>query len=271
MVEMDLIADARAVSGIETLSRRVLTQSLLMSTATPLVTANGNAYSVRNQGSGLANIEALVKAESFILVDGQPDGKVKAELGDGTTGWTYGFTVYNISDETICYHLDTSVLTTDTYEADGYYLSAEEMVELGARVTYGGDADNGCVTVENGGMAYVTVTIEVTEEAIAGMRELGYVNGFYVEGFTTLDGGENIVRHSIPLLGWYGNWTDISMFEDGSYVEYLFGEEVRQFFEIPPINVMTGYRTFLLDGNDVADGQAMPTKIIRLMMIEAEE
>ncbi len=227
MVEMDLIEDARAVSGIETLSRRVLTQSLLMSTATPLVTANGNAYSVRNQGSGLANIEALVKAESFILVDGQPDGKVKAELGDGTTGWTYGFTVYNISDETICYHLDTSVLTTDTYEADGYYLSAEEMVELGARVTYGGDAANGCVTVENGGMAYVTVTIEVTEEAIAGMRELGYVNGFYVEGFTTLDGGENVVRHSIPLLGWYGNWTDISMFEDGSYVEYLFGEEVR--------------------------------------------
>ena len=51
----------------------------------------------------------------------------------------------------------------------------------------------------------------------------------------------------------------------------LFGEEVRQFFEIPPVNVMTGYRTFLLDGNDIADGQAMPTKIIRFIMVEAEE
>ncbi len=227
MVEMDLVDDAKAVSGIETLSRRVLTQSLLMSTAVPLTTAGGNEYSVRNQGSGLANIENLVASESFILVDGQPDGKVKAELGDGTEGWTYGFTVYNFSDETITYALNTTVLTTDTYEADGYYLSAEEMVELGANVTYGGDVQDGSVTVENGGKAYVTVTIEVTEEAAANMEALGYVNGFYVEGFTYLNGGKNVVEHSIPMLGFYGNWSDPSMFEAGSYIEYFYGEDVR--------------------------------------------
>ena len=227
MDDVGLVETAKAVSGIETLSNRVLTHSLLMSTAATLTSANGNEYSVRNQGAGLANIEALVSAESFILVDGQPDGKVKAELGDGTDARSFGFTVYNLTEEALCYELDASILTTDTYEIDGYALSADEMVALGANVTYGGDAADGQVVVEAGGKSHVTVTIEITEEAARNMEALGYVNGFYVEGFIYLNGGKDTVDHSIPLLGWYGNWTDISMFEEGSYLEYLYGQEVR--------------------------------------------
>ncbi len=31
------------------------------------------------------------------------------------------------------------------------------------------------------------------------------------------------MTHSIPVLGWYGNWTDPSMFDTGSYLEYAYG------------------------------------------------
>lgn len=33
--------------------------------------------------------------------------------------------------------------------------------------------------------------------------------------------------HSIPVLGFYGNWSDASMFDVGSRMEYLTGEETR--------------------------------------------
>ncbi len=80
--ESGLLPKAQEVTGNKDLSARDLIQSLLMSTATPLIEeSTGVAYSVRNQGAGLANVQNLVNAQSMILVDGQSDGKVKAELG----------------------------------------------------------------------------------------------------------------------------------------------------------------------------------------------
>lgn len=61
---------------------RALAQSLMMSTAVPLRDADGNYYSVLQQGAGLANTAAATSADSYVLVNGQDDGKVKAELGE---------------------------------------------------------------------------------------------------------------------------------------------------------------------------------------------
>lgn len=67
-------------------SPRVLAQSLLMSTATPIVDeTTGLPYPVIQQGAGLGNANDAMNADSYILVDGQPDGKVKAELGTTPT------------------------------------------------------------------------------------------------------------------------------------------------------------------------------------------
>lgn len=116
--EHDLLAKARSVTGNEAFTARALAQSLLMSTAQPLVEeASGVEYSVRNQGAGLANIRNAVNAQSFLLVDGQPDGKVKAELGDGDQGWSFAFTLYNLTGNALTYDLDASILTTDTLVA----------------------------------------------------------------------------------------------------------------------------------------------------------
>ena len=90
---------------------------------------------------------------------------------------------------------------------------------------------SGALTVPANGSAKVTVTVTLTEEQKAALNE-NYENGAYVEGYvfveamTTQEGlvGE---RHSIPVLGFYGNWSDASMFDVGTCAEYQTGEETR--------------------------------------------
>lgn len=231
--EKGLLDVARKVSGREDLSLRTLSQSLLMSTAEPLIEESSKEeYSVRNQGAGLANIQNVVDAQSFILVNGQEDGKVKAELGDGgENGWSFSFSINNLTDSALTYDLDTSVLTTGTVTAEEngttYYLSTDEMTALGAEVTYSGSSVNGSkVTVGAGSASQVTVKIQVSAQAAEKMKSLGYTNGFYVEGYVYARLAEGSA-HSIPLLGWYGNWTDPSMFDTGSYLESAYGMSER--------------------------------------------
>ena len=79
--------------------------------------------------------------------------------------------------------------------------------------------------VPAGGKIHVEATVSVD-----GLDE--FVNGNYVEGFIyaeekPTDEGVEGVSHSIPVLGFYGDWSAASMFDIGSYLEYAYGKEVR--------------------------------------------
>ncbi len=64
---------------------RALAQSLMISTAVPMKDEDGNYYPAP---AGRSNTAAATSADSYVLVDGQDDGKVKAELGeDAGRGW----------------------------------------------------------------------------------------------------------------------------------------------------------------------------------------
>ena len=218
----EFIAD-KGLTELTGLSQRVLTQSLMMSTA-EVILENELPYSVRNQGAGLASIENMLKADAYILVDGQPDGKVKAELGDGTEARSFTFSVNNLTDDQKTYALSAQIMTNGVTVIDGNALVTDEMVELPAEVTFStGDT----VTVPANGAAEVTVTIAVSEETAADMAEKGFVNGFYIEGFVyakPVADAEGAVgaAHSIPLLGWYGGWTDISMYEQADHTDFAY-------------------------------------------------
>ncbi len=97
------------------LSTRVLAQSLLMSTAEPLMDVeSGSYYPAIQQGAGLANVGSAISASSYVLVDGQPDGKVKAELGDDperTGKYQFRFTLNNLTDESQEYLLSAALFT----------------------------------------------------------------------------------------------------------------------------------------------------------------
>ena len=103
-------------------SPRVLAHSLLMSTAQPLYEeASGGYYSLLKQGAGLTKVDDALAAQAYVLVDGQPDGKVKAELGDDpdrTGSYSFSFTLHNLTDSPLSYVLRTDLFTQDVFEDD---------------------------------------------------------------------------------------------------------------------------------------------------------
>ena len=107
------------------LTVRQLTNSLLMSTAEPVIEeATGLPYSVLNQGAGLANVGSAVTADSYVLVKDNlsgtaSDGKVKAEFGDDperTGAYSFGFSLNNLTDAAENYTFSAELFTQDIFE-----------------------------------------------------------------------------------------------------------------------------------------------------------
>ena len=117
---------------MKTYNVREISQSLLMSTATPMKN-DGNYVSILQQGSGLAEVSKAVNATSVIMMGSDDDtltaktgsaadGKVKVEFGDDpkrTGEYSYSFTIYNISDSDLSFELNTRLFTQDHYEYEG--------------------------------------------------------------------------------------------------------------------------------------------------------
>ena len=302
-----LVAQYMEEAGLQEqtgLSTRVLAQSLLMSTAEPLVDAeSGSYYPAIQQGAGLANVGSAISASSYVLVDGQPDGKVKAELGDDperTGTYQFSFTLNNLTNEAQEYLLSADLFTQDLFEdyasmdekwldeigeefQTAWYLSKTTValdadiawtvdgkaVEMDNRLIHmdfdgngtvnrddaqalldyasgnreeissldyadldgSGDVttydaylllkglNGGTVTLPAGGKTDITVTMTLTEAQKKALDEK-YESGAYVQGYvfaapTATSEGVQGVTHSIPVLAFYGNWTDASMFDRG--------------------------------------------------------
>ncbi len=282
------------------LSPRVLAQSLLMSTAVPMLEETSNSYyPVIQQGSGLARVDLATLATSYIMVAGQPDGKVKAEMGDDpqrtgvyefsfvinnltgnaqdyalsanlfrqgiydpgepAVGSPYGFTIqdhrtipldsnafFSVSGKTLMnadvdYDLNGDGTTNDR-DADfllEYLLGNETELHTSGDVNGDGlvnsyDAHcllallsgNAVVTVPANGSVTVDVQLALTAEEKADL-DARFPDGTFIQAYVfaeqvTEDGAVG-TNHSIPVLAFYGNWTDPNMFDRGNYVEMWHG------------------------------------------------
>ena len=143
-------ADYEALNpGLANYSRRAVIQSLLMSTATPMVDADGYYYSILQQGAGLADVSRAVNASSVIMMKdaglttatrAAADGKVKAELGDDpdrTGVFSYSFTVYNLSGRDLTFNLRTDLFTQSMYEGVYDFIFMDRSTkDLDVRTTY---------------------------------------------------------------------------------------------------------------------------------------
>ena len=310
------------------LSIRQLSQSLLMSTAVPL-REGGSYYPVLAQGAGFARVDLAASAESYVLVEGQPDGKVKAELGEDARRagvYTIAFTLNNLTGSAMTYDLRADLFTQairdgmylDTatralgaqavYTADGKPLAStgDFACDLnGDGITNAGDADhlleyllgnvtdlhgdgdvdkNGQVTsydahlllaqltgghvvqVPANGDLRVEATLTLTDETRA-LLEREYPHGAYIEGFVYAEPEEG-VTHSIPVLGWYGSWTDAGMFDVGGWVELESGEETRKPYLHHILGNQSNYlsvnygdgREYLFGGNPYVQEEYLPRR-----------
>ena len=111
--------------------------------------------------------------------------------------------------------------------ADEAVAAADVQAYLDALVGKTSDADleDTVLQVKAGETATVSVNVNLTAEDKA-YFDTYWVNGGYVEGFTTLtalhQGGVDL---SLPYLGFYGDWAESPVLDDGYYWDYLNAEE----------------------------------------------
>ncbi|MFR7880752.1 MAG: S8 family serine peptidase [Christensenellales bacterium] len=102
----------------------VLTNQLLMSTATIIKNEEGNPYSPRKQGAGLASLYNAVNTKAYITVDGSD--RTKLELFDDpkrTGEYTMEFNVVNLSNTTVSYNLDLVGMTESVSSSDSKHVA----------------------------------------------------------------------------------------------------------------------------------------------------
>ena len=286
------------------LTPRQLAQSLLMSTAEPMLADASSYHSILQQGAGLANVGAAVSADSYItMADGSnagaADGKVKVELGDDparTGSYTATFTINNLTDAEKAFDLgaDFFIQAPTSDGVDMYMYTATVLIGMDAQWTVDGavveptgayagmdfngdgnvnsddgqaildyatgvaetlysiekadlDADgdvdsydaylflknlnSAAAVVPANGSAEVTVTFSMSDDWKA-VLDYYYPNGTYIQGYLfaesmSSDEGVAGTSHSIPVLGFFGSWTEASMFDVGNAQLYATGEENR--------------------------------------------
>lgn len=285
------------------LTDRALAQSIMMSTAEPVVNNENDAYyPVIQQGAGMVNAAAATSADSYIKMQADAtaswaDGKVKAELGDDparTGSYDFSFTVNNLDGRTHAYALSAELFTQALldYEGQSYLdtlttpLSAAVTWTVNGRATDSLSRDydynnDGRVDLEDGQLlldvaskkpgakllnakaiadlngdgavtaydahlflnllqeATILVPANGKAEVVCHIRLLdrsalntSYPTGAYVEGYVRVQGlatdeGAAGTSHSIPVLGYYGSWSEPSMYDVGSLIDSIYGTETR--------------------------------------------
>ena len=140
--------------------------------------------------------------------------------GDGVVDTADGQLVLDLATG-----LDVTLTNADKADLNGDGEITSRDAYLFFRKLYAGDA-----TVAPNGSVAVSVTITLSDadrEWLANYENGAYIQGYvYAESLTSAEGVAGTV-HSVPLLAYYGNWSDPSMFDKGSYLEYAHGLENR--------------------------------------------
>lgn len=196
-----------------------LTYQLMMSTATIANNQEGNPYSPRKQGAGLADIEKAIATSAYLWVEGE--NKTKLSLGDdpNKTGvYELNFKITNLSKYARSYTVAPYIMT-ETVSVDGKTVAekAHMFNDSAISVKVNGKAvSRSTVAVSGYRTANVTVTISLTDAEKAYLDE-NFVNGMYVEGFIRLLSQDSDVDLSIPYLAFYGDWTKAPMLDVTAY------------------------------------------------------
>ena len=204
-----------------------MVNSLLMSTADITLNTNGQPYSGRKQGEGLANLDAALKTSVYLTTkdsDGKAMDKPKLELGDDpekSGEYTMTFTINNFGKKAVSYEIGAFVMTegvSDTKTNAGETTVTEEAYPLeDAKFEVvsveGGKLRGDKVRVGKGKEATVTVKVTLGNEDKEYLNK-SFENGMYVEGFVTLTAKTGTkIDLNIPYLAFYGDWTEAPLFD----------------------------------------------------------
>lgn len=200
----------------------VLANQMLMSTATIVLNEDGNPYSPRKQGAGLASLRNVVNTKAYLEVSGKD--RPKLELGDDPTKtgvYTMLFNVVNTSNDSLQYDLSLVGMTESVSTSDSKHVAERPRLLNGNaefRAISGGTLTGDTLTVGAAGKAEIEVAYKLTDSDKNTLDSL-FPYGMYVEGFVKLQqiGEEKSVDLNIPFLAFYGDWTQAPMFDKTFY------------------------------------------------------
>ena len=203
-------------ASLDVTAQRDLVQQLCMSTATIALDKNGNPYSPRKQGAGIADIAKATTTPAYLYVDGI--GKTKIELGDDPDRlgvYELPINIKNISGESQSYELGSIIMTESVSSSEPEYV-AEMAYLLSAKTEFtvtGATFENNVVTVAAGQTAKVVAKITLSKEDKAYINST-FKNGMYVEGFLTFDSTKDDgIDLNAPFLGFFGDWGEAPIFD----------------------------------------------------------
>ena len=235
------IATDPAFAAMSAAEKNAVVTNLLMGTAHPIVDAtkaDGAFYSPRRVGAGLVDAVGATTSPVYPSVVGAADSsRPKAELGDGTDGWTFQVQLTNVSDAAHTYTLGGQALSEDVNFLL-YTGHATNWTGKGIDLAFSSDS----VTVPAKSSVTVTVTVTPKDE-FASYATSNTPNGTFIDGavtFTSTDGQPDL---TVPYLGFYGSWGAASVFDQQR-----------------PNNHKVGFGTTLMSGN-LPFGQFNPFEI----------
>ena len=203
---------------------------MLMSTATIAYNEEGNPYSPRKQGAGLAGIADAIQSEGYITVldsEGKTRDKTKIELYDDPDKngiYTLDFIMHNLTDKPQTYNPITYVMT-ETMSSDNKTVAEKaymlnSMCDIKYSVSENGrdfSDISGTVTVDAESTLSVKVVITLNQSA-RNYLDKNFVNGMYVEGFVSMQAaGDTKITLGLPYLAFYGDWGDAPLFDYDVY------------------------------------------------------
>ena len=219
-----------AFAGMSEQEKSGVVTKLLMGTAHPVVDAsqaNGTFWSPRRVGAGMVDAVAATTSPVYPTVVGAATpSRPKADLGDGTDGWTFQVQLTNVSDTAHTYTLGGQALSP-TIEGNSFTFGSTDWTGTGIDLVFSADS----VTVPAQSRATVTVTV-TPQAAFASHATANTPNGTFVDGavtFTSADGQPNL---TVPYMGFYGSWGTPAIFDEQA-----------------PNNHNVGYGSTLMSGN----------------------
>ena len=187
-------------------------ENLLMSAADIIKQEENNVpFSPRVQGAGLVNTAAAMKTPVIIIGD---NGKTKLSLKEIGKTFELNFVLQNLSDEDVTY--DTITLDVIADEAsDGVITGKSRALKYACELPE-------IVVVPAGEAVEFIRTVTLDDDELAD-RLLTFTNGFFVDGFVSFENNTD-PEISIPFTGFYGDWTEATVFDKTMYDEV--GSEV---------------------------------------------
>ena len=224
------VATDPAFAGMSAAEKNAVVTNFLMGTARPMPDAtqtDGTFYSPRRVGAGLVDAVGATTSPVYPSMVGVVDSsRPKADLGDGTNGWSFQVQLTNVSDAAHTYTLGGQALSEDV-QSMLFTGHSTNWAGKGINLTFSSDS----VTVPAKSSATVTVTVTPTAEFASYAAE-HTPQGTFIDGavtFTSTDGQPSL---TVPYLGFYGAEEEPTIFDSPVYEKGKIGTSTMTFHRL---------------------------------------